>query len=196
VVVLTEAGEQVAEYVLDSRPGVVAAPKSLAFDAVRGAVWLNTDLLPADGSGPASHDARVLALADGRELARWSSPELQFVAFAGDGTGFLVEHSGELLVLRVVAPGATGPLGLAGRLIPLDESFPAALDFAQDVKLAPDGDVVVTRWSGLVHVISPGGAVRTTKLPNVEGGLFYSGVARDGGVCATRCAGVEVVCAP
>jgi hypothetical protein len=64
------------------------------------------------------------------------------------------------------------------------------------VKLAPDGSAIVTRWSGAVHVASPTGDVRTLALPKREGALYYTGVARDGGVCATRCAGVEVVCRP
>ena len=136
----------------------------------------------------------MIALADGRELARWSSPELQFVTFAADGTGFLVERSEELLSLRVVPAGTRAPPQLAGRIVVLDDAFPA-LDFAQDVKLDANGDAIVTRWSGAVHVASPDGAVRTLSLPNRDGGLFYTGVARDGEICATRCAGVDVICA-
>ncbi len=192
VVLLSERGEVIAEHALASAVGVVAAAKSLAYDASRGAVWLNTDLLSA-GGGAAAHDARVIALADGRELARWSSPELQFVTFAADGTGFLVERSEELLLLRVVPAGKRAPPQLAGRIVVLDDAFPA-LDFAQDVKLAASGDAIVTRWSGAVHVASPDGAVRTLSLPNREGGLYYTGVAGNGDVCATRCAGVDVIC--
>jgi hypothetical protein len=150
--------------------------------------------VPAVG-GAAAHDARVIALADGRELARWSSPELQFMAFAADGVGFLVERSEERLMLRVVPPGSGVPLQLAGRLFVLDEAFPP-LDFAQDVKLAPDGAAIVSRWSGVVHVASPDGRVRRLELPKREGALYYTGVARDGAICATRCAGIDVVCEP
>ncbi len=193
VVMLSERGEVIAEHALLAEAGAVTAAKSLAYDASRNAVWLNTDLLPSAG-GAAAHDARVISLEDGRELARWSSPELQFMAFAGDGTGFLVERSEELLLLRVVPAGTRAPPQLAGRIVVLDEAFPA-LDFAQDVKLGANGASVVTRWSGTVHIASADGAVRTLALPNRDGGLYYTGVARNRELCATRCAGIDVVCA-
>jgi hypothetical protein len=195
LVVLSQRGEVLAEHALETDPGVVAAAKSVAYDPARELAWLNTDLLPA-GGGPASHDARVIALADGRELARWATPELQFATFDASGVGFLVERAEERLVLRVLPPRTSVPLQLAGRILLLDDAFPAALDFAQDVKLAPDGSAIVTRWSGLVHVAEPSGRVRTLALPTREGALYYTAVAADGEICATRCAGVEVVCEP
>jgi hypothetical protein len=195
VVVLSERGTLLAEHALAADPGVVAAAKSVAYDPARDAVWLNTDLLPATG-GPAAHDARVIALADGRELARWAAPELQFATFAADGVGFLVERSEERLLLRALPPRTSVPPQLAGRILLLDDDFPASVDFAQDVKLTPDGSAVVTRWSGLVHVAAPNGRVRTLALPKREGALYYTGVVAGGAICATRCAGVEVVCEP
>jgi len=192
VAVLNEQGAPIAEHALSEAPGFVVAAKSLAYDAGRDAVWLNTDLLPTNG-GATDHDARVISLAEGRELARWRVPELQFVAFAADGTGFLVERDAERLLLRIIEPSARAPLQLAGRSVLLDGSFPA-LDFAQDVKLAPDGSAVVTRWSGAVHVVSRRGEVRTIVLPRREGGLYYTGVSRDGELCVTLCAATEVLC--
>jgi streptogramin lyase len=73
VVVLSELGEVLAEHALSAKPGVAAAAKSVAYDPAREAAWVNTDLLPAAG-GAASHDARVISLASGTELARWASP--------------------------------------------------------------------------------------------------------------------------
>ncbi len=193
LVVLDELGARLAEYTLTGPPGFVVAAKSLAYDPVRDAVWVNTDLLPTSGGSAPGHDARVLALADGRELARWSAPELQFMAFGADGTGFLVERTQELLRLRVLPPRAEANPQRSGRLIPLDDAFPA-LDFAQDLKLAADGSAVITRWSGLVHLVSRDGVVRDLELPRREGGLYYTGVRRGAEICATHCGGVEVAC--
>jgi hypothetical protein len=193
VVVLDERGALLAQHALVADAGIVAAAKSLAYDPIRDAVWVNTDLLPAAGGAP-GHDARVLAFADGRELARWSAPELQFMAFSADGTGFLVERTEELLRLRVLPPRTGAQPQWAGRLIPLDDAFPA-LDFAQDLKLAPGGSAIVTRWSGRVHVISPDREVRDLHLPRRADGLYYSAVQRGRELCATHCGGVEVICA-
>lgn len=193
VVVLSESGALLAEHALVAAGEAVVAAKSLAYDSLRDAVWVNTDLLDASGGAP-GHDARVLAFADGRELARWSAPELQFMAFSADGTGFLVERSEELLRLRVLPPRTEAQPQWAGRLIPLDDAFPA-LDFAQDLKHPPDGSAIVTRWSGRVHVISPDGEVRDLNFPRREDGLYYSAVQRGRELCATHCGGVEVICA-
>jgi hypothetical protein len=55
--------------------------------------------------------------------------------------------------------------------------------------------VVVTRWSGWLHVIGDTHPPRTLRLPALEpGGLYYSGFLTDGRVCATYCAGIRVVC--
>ncbi len=191
VVVLDERGAVLAEHALGATEGFTVAAKSLAYDPGRDAIWVNTDLLDAAGASPL-HDARLLRLSDGRELLRWRAPELQFMAFAEDGTGFLAERSETLLRLRVVPPGAEAPL-LVGRQIPLDDDLPAS-DFAQDIRLAKDGRVLVTRWSGAVHVVSPDGGVVDLQLPRQPGGLYYTAVARGAQVCATYCRGVEVVC--
>ena len=69
------------------------------------------------------------------------------------------------------------------------------VDFAQDVKLDTSGAAVVTRWSGTVHVASPGEAARRAALPRiVEGGLYYTAVVHGQRLCATYCAGVRIVC--
>ena len=193
VVVLAETGEIVAEHALAAPAGLTVAAKSIAYDRVRDAAWVNTDLL-AEGAPPA-HDARVLALADGRELAHWAAPELDFMTFGPDGTGFLAERSEELLRLRVLAPDPHASPQIGGRRIPLDDAMPAS-DFAQEVRALSDGRVLVTRWSGVVHVISPGGRVADLELPRAGEGLYYTGVAAGARVCATFCRGIEVVCRP
>ena len=77
----------------------------------------------------------------------------------------------------------------------LDEAFPGEVDFVQDLKHAPDGRIVLTRWSGVVHVVEPSGRVATTRLPKLDPqGLYYTGVLRGDRLCATHCADVTVVC--
>jgi hypothetical protein len=56
--------------------------------------------------------------------------------------------------------------------------------------------VVVTRWSGRIHVVDRAGGVQEASLPtDGAGSVYYTAVRTDGGVCATRCGEVEVVCA-
>jgi hypothetical protein len=194
VVVLGPDGSVEAEHDLPPpRPGVSAAAKSLAFDPARGEVWVNTDLIgPAGASG---HDARVLDLASGVERLRIEAPELQFVRFEPDGRGHMAWVAGRRLSLRTTEPGHADPM--IGRELLLDADFPSGHDFVQDLGLASDGSVVVTRWSGLVHLVAPTGELRTAQLPKLEpGGLYYTAVVREGRLCATYCAEIAVVCAP
>lgn len=195
-------GQPIAEHRLSGERGVVVAAKSLAYDASRGQIWVNTDLLGADG-GRLGHDVRVLN-ANGRELARWREPEVQFMSFDAAGQGLVVERSGTRLALRIVPPGEGPSDGVprrSGRVLLLDDAFPVGVDFAQDVKPSDDpGDrrYVVTRWSGRVHVVDPDAAdaVRTLDLPrSTPDSLYYTGVLRGGRVCATECAAIRVVCA-
>jgi hypothetical protein len=187
ILLITPEGELVAEHPLEPPIGYLAAPKTPAFDPARGEIWATMDLLPEDG-GPVRHDAYVLGL-DGRERRRIERPEIQFVAFGADGTGYRAEREGSRLWLHVAPPGA------AGRRLPLDEAFAEDFDFAQQIQVARDGRALVTRWSGFVHVVSPHGATQTLRLPAFEpGGLYYSGVLAGERVCATYCADVSVVC--
>jgi hypothetical protein len=193
VVVLDPDGAIEAEHPLAPEPGAVVAAKSVAFDAVRAEVWVNTDVLPRDGS-PARFDARVLDFATGRELARVSDPELHFPRFAADGRSHFAWLDGTRLTLRVGEPGdRPGPD--AGREVLLDDAFANGIDFVQDVRDQPDGRVVVTRWSGVVHVVSAGDRVQTVRLPRTGDGFYYTAIATGDRVCATYCAGVTVTCA-
>ena len=195
LVVLDPDGAVLAEHGLAPIAGATVAAKSLAFDPLRGVVWVNTDVIPA-GGGASGHDARIVDLASGRELARFTAPELHFPAFAADGRGFFAWVDGTRLVLQITEPGtATGPK--AGRVLLLDDAFPAGIDFVQDLRAQRDGRVVATRWSGIVHVVDAQDRVRTAQLPRpVEKGLYYTAVATRDRVCATYCGGVRVVCAP
>lgn len=186
---ISPAGELLAELPLRAPRGYRAAPKTVAFDPGRSEIWVTTDLLPR-ADAPVRHDAYVLGL-DGSERRRIESPEVQFVAFAADGSGARAELTGSELWLVRSTPGASE------RRILLDPAFPSGHDFAQDLQFTPDGGVVVTRWSGAIHLVGPEDQLRTLRLPRPEpDGLFYTAVAADGEVCATFCAGVSVVCAP
>ncbi len=193
LVVLAPDGSIEAEHALEAG-SLRAAGKSLAFDPLRKEAWVNTDLFASSGS-VAGRDVRVLAW-DGREQARWSEPEVQFMAFAADGTGYFAERAGDALQLRLRAPGDPGNPRVAGRVVQLDPDFAKTTDFAQELRIGVGGVAVVTRWSGRVHLVGRDGRVRTLELPRSGGrGLYYSAFLHGDRVCATRCDGIEVVCA-
>ncbi len=194
VVRFTPTGELLAEHPLDAPEGLVAAPKTVAWDPVRREIWVTVDLVSRKGA-PAPPDARRLG-ADGREIERISEPEIQFVAFAADGTGYLASRTGSVLELLVLEPGMTGSPLASARHITLDREFSPDFDFVQDIHPASDGRVVLTRWSGKLHVAEPGaGRFETVDFPrDGRQGLYYSGVLAGRRLCATYCAGVEVVC--
>jgi hypothetical protein len=212
IVVLAPDGTVLAEHPLEGVPdgsaanaaGLAArpAPKSLAYDPLRGHVWVNTDLVDAEGRA-GGHDARVLELATGRWLLRLDRPELHFALFDAEGRGHFAWRDGPRLVLRSSEPGTAGersepPGPSTGREVLLDPAFPAELDFVQELRTDAEGGVVATRWSGIVHFVSPAGEVRTARLPRPDAhGLYYTSVATDGRLCATYCASSPaVVCAP
>ena len=194
LVAFDEDGALLAEHALEPPPGFHIAPKSVAWDPVRKEIWLNTDLLPVTGGADSvRHDARVLG-PDGSERLRFDTPEVQFMTFSADGTGWFAEASGSDLRLRVRPPDRAGSALLTGRIVPLDDAF-NPVDFVQDIHPDPDGDeAVVTRWSGKVHVVDRAGGRRDVALPVRDGDLYYSGVRADGAVCATRCGTVDIVC--
>ena len=184
-------GALLAEFPLRAPDGYQVAPKTIAFDPVRAEIWVTTDLLPMVAGKPQRHDAYVLS-AQGRELQRISEPEIQFVAFTEDGTGYRAEIEGRNLWLHISTAGE-GPEG--GHRILLDAAFAPALDFVQDIELMADGRAVVSRWSGWIHVVDSPSRVRSTRLPQFEdGGLYYSAVAEGDRICATYCSDVSVVC--
>jgi len=184
-------GTQLAEFPLRAPDGYRVAPKTVAFDPTRREIWITTDQLPIAPGDPQRHDAYVLS-DRGEELTRISEPEIQFVVFAEDGTGYRAEVEGRNLWLRVSAPGE-GPKG--GQRVLLDGAFAAALDFAQDIELTADGRAIVSRWSGWVHVVDSPSEVRSTRFPRIaDDGLYYSAFAEGDRICATYCSDVSVVC--
>jgi hypothetical protein len=195
VVLLDTDGAVLAEYPLEGPEGYRAAPKSLALDPVRGEIWVNTDLLPeAGGEGETLHDTRVLG-PGGRERLRFERPEVQFMAFGPDGTGYFAERDGPLLNLRIRPPDRASAAILTGRIVPLDDAFAGDQDFVQDIHVDGEGRVVVTRWSGRIHLVNRRGEVDLLRLPRPGGdGLYYTGVLAGERICATYCGGVTVVC--
>jgi len=195
VVVLDTEGAILAEYPLEGPEGYRALPKSLALDPVRGEIWVNTDLLPkVGGEDEYRHDTRVLG-PGGRERLRFERPEVQFMVFGPDGTGYFAERDGSLLNLRVRPPDRASAAIFTGRIVPLDDAFPGDRDFVQDVRVDGEGRVVVTRWSGRIHLVDRHGDVELILLPRPGGkGLYYTGVLAGGRLCATYCGGVTVVC--
>ncbi len=184
-------GSLLDEFPLEAPAGFRVAPKTVAFDPLRAEIWITTDLLPLDPETPLRHDTYVLGI-KGELLQRIAEPEIQYVRFAADGTGYRAEVETRNLWLRVSAPGA-GPA--SDQRILLDGAFASSLDFVQDIALGSHGRAVVTRWSGWVHVVDPPREVRSTRLPQFsDAGLYYSAVAEGDRLCATYCADVNVVC--
>ncbi len=209
LVILDEVGRIVAEWRLRGGPGRRVAPKSVAYDPLWNEVWITTDLLDADGEAlpdrvprGLTHPALVIGL-DGIPRTRIEDAEVQFVVFGVDGAGYLAVVGGPGdRALSLVAFPAGDPnrdVASAPRVL-LDPDFPAELDFVQDIRPDEEGRVVVTRWSGRIHVVEPLesglGAVREVRLPGAEdGGLYYTAVLHEDRLCASRCADVDVVCA-
>jgi hypothetical protein len=190
LVVFDADGALLAEWPIRESPGHQVAPKTPAWDPLRGEFWVTTDVLPTPGgAGPTRHPTFVLD-PHGRQLRRIGSPEIQFVAFGSDGTGYRAVVSGTRLRLEI-APASGAP----ETILDLDAAFPGEFDFVQDIQPGPDGRVVVTRWSGRVHVADARGRVRSVQLPRLDpDGLYYTAVLHGDRLCATYCADVTVVC--
>jgi hypothetical protein len=186
---LDPSGRVVERFALAPPTGFRVAPKTPAWDAVRDRLWTTTDLLPL-AQQAIRHDTYVLARG-GAQVDRIEAPEIQFVAVGADGTFYRAEADRELW-LHARPPFA--PPAAARRTL-LDPAFPAALDFVQDLKPTADGRVVVTRWSGTLHVVDAAGDVATARLPRLDpDGLYYSGVIHGDRLCVSYCADVTVVC--
>lgn len=198
VLVFDPRGDLIARIVLPADAGSRVAPKSLAFDPSRGSegwIWLSTDVFEA--SGATRHDARAVDLAEGHQVLVVSTPELQNMVFRDDGRGFLVWADTEGLALQILPPGEDPqlPPNPPSALLRLTTDFHAQSDFAQDIVIAPSGEVLITLWSGRVFVVDEELRVRSVVLPRTpQGSLFYTAALRDGRVCATRCAEIAVVC--
>lgn len=194
VIAFDREGHTVKHWLLTAPPGYRVAPKTPLWDGLRRVLWVTADHLPAaDAPGVAATRPRHEAIAiDENHRVRLlpEQPELMFAAKGEDGTIYRAESDGRALWLSVVPPPDAEP-----RRVPLDDAFAEALDFAQDIQVAADGRVAVTRWSGTVHVLHPDGRVRSTALPRLDpAGLYYTAVLHGDRLCATYCADVTVVC--
>jgi len=100
-------GAALAEWPIRSGRDHQVAPKTPAWDPLRGELWATTDVLPrSGGAGPIRHPTFVLD-AHGGLLRRIESPEIHFVAFGPDGTGYRAVVSGRQLRLEIApASGA------------------------------------------------------------------------------------------
>ena len=204
LVVFSPAGELRMEAPLAAPAGLVVAPKTVAWDARARRYWLATDLVWRDAGqrAPASMHPTIVLDEAGHELERIDDVELQFVRFDASGAGVgAVVAGGELRLVEL----DERPAGLqlrpgAGRL--LDDRFPAELDFVQDMAFGREGELVVTRWSGVVHLVRSE-AITRLQLPRSDGLYYAASLTPSGRVCATHCRdhapgtprpGIDVVC--
>lgn len=197
VLLVSESLDVLEEHPLAAPPGQAFAAKSPAWDPVRDELWVTTDRLPLPVDGSFARPTLVLDRR-GREVARFGTraapQEMQFVRFDAQGRGFLaVVAAGRLEIVLLEPESDRRKLAEAKRVL-LDGDFAAGLDFAQDIQVDRNGTATVTRWSGWVHQVASTGEVRSWQLPHDPGDLYYTAVPSAGGVCATRCGDVEVVC--
>jgi len=195
VIAFDRDGRTVKSWSLVAPPGFRVAPKTPLWDDLRRELLVTADHLPltAASGAPAQvrHDAVPI---DEHGAARLvpPPPELNFAAKSRDGTIYRAEVDGHALWLAVVPPPGRGEL----RRIALDNAYAPELDFVQDIQVAADGRVAVTRWSGVVHVLHPDGTLHSVALPHPDAsGLYYTAVLHRDRLCATYCADVTVVCA-
>jgi hypothetical protein len=192
VIAFDHRGRTVKQWSLIAPAGYRVAPKTPLWDGLRGELQVTADHLPigASAGAPARHESIAID-AHGRARLIPEPPEIMFAAKGRDGTIYRAEADGETLWLVVVPPpGRSGP-----RRIALDGAYARDLDFAQDIQVSDDGRVVVTRWSGIVHVLHPDGSVHSAALPRPDpAGLYYTAVLHGDRLCATYCADVTVVC--
>lgn len=208
LVLLNEEGAVEKEFLLRAPLGYLTSPKTVAYDAAKQKIWVVSDLIPKAATGseqPAKvrYDARVLDL-DGRELHTIDAPEVFFVRFDIRGTGYLALRNANRLELQTLPPRTALPtdtelddaaLRKLGPRIVLNKNF-SPYDFVQDITLHAD-QVVLTSWSGEVHIVDASGKAKQIQLPNSDGnGLYYTGVIHGKNLCATYCSDVAVTCAP
>lgn len=207
LVVLEPDGALAFEAPLSAPDGFVVAPKTVAYDPAARRYWIATDLVRRrdDAPDPVSEHPAIVLDASGREIARVDVDdagrelELQFVRFDPDGRGVGAVVSGsELRLVDLSGSGAPSELLDPRRGLLLDSAFARAFDFVQDVAFGPQGEVLVTRWSGAIHVVRGARATRVD-LPRAGApGLFYAAaLTPDGLVCATVCDDeIAIECAP
>jgi len=229
VVLDTEGGIRSEHILVAASPGFQLAAKSAAFDPIHGDIWVNSDLLPAAKRGDetlargpggtwgaAGHPTLVLE-ASGRERSRIDAVEIQAMAFGADGTGYFAVVEGSRLSIAVVPPQLRKDDPRRGleraRRVVVDDDYPRSLDFAQALEVDEAGRVVLTRWSGHVHVLEDTGpaqtgqadasmavaalSLRSLRLPAYEpGGLYYAAYLSGDRICATYCGQVSIVCGP
>lgn len=211
VVLLSESGKIEKEFPLRSPSGYLTSPKTVAYDSARQRIWVVSDLVPSTTASqvgkPAKfrYDARVLDL-EGRELLRIEAPpEIFFVRFAADGSGYLAIRNANKLELQILPPNIALPstpilrdedLRSLGARIVLNENF-SPYDFVQEISFGKQKQVVLTSWSGEIHILDTDGKAKRMPLPNPdESGLYYTGVMHGAHLCATYCLDVAVTCAP
>jgi hypothetical protein len=196
VVVLTPEGNLVHEFPVQEDPEVFAAPKSLAVDPLTGEIWCNADLL-SEGNDPAFVTYKLSPT--GEIVARSPAPpELQFVAFGREGTGWFAEADEGRLRLRATRGGQEIARTSLGR--------PERIDFVQDIKPISPDRAVLSLWSGRAFVAFLDGRFLTAAevrfqrpadcVPPEGRSILYTAVAYRDSLYATLYCGWTILRAP
>jgi len=196
LVALSENGRKLGELRLHARDGAVTAAKSVAVDPRSGRIFVNADVILADGT---VQFARFVIEADlSIRSQAVGAPELLFIAFARNGRAVAVWDDGGRLRL------ALGDGERERESLELGPRLPG--DFAQDIHFAPDGTAAVAFWSGRVDLVRErAGAFEHASLALEKPAdcsspagrsLVYSAFATPGAVWATLYCGVAILRGP
>jgi hypothetical protein len=181
-------GRLLAEYRIDVTGLGVAGIRSLVYEPLRGETWILAELADAP-------QMRLLIALDTHGRVLWRvSAEIDHLRSTAGGLRWIEVRGRRLALASLESDASVTPPEASERTL-LDSRFAAGLDSVEDLWISSNGESVVTRRSGWVHIVSPSGGVARARMPHVEApGGYVSTVKWGGRLCATYCGGITVAC--